>query len=647
MGACNCKSSDEAKNEIKIDGKREEKLKNNRIKNSLIKNDTEIDEKENEIQFTGIENGMEIKETNIMVEKNNQSEKNYNPNKFVKRRPKIYLYGNSTNRTNETIFQFDTNRNIPFPEGEHRFQIVKDFNQIKIEEKKDNLSERVELFFSLNNIEEPKNNYSFGISIINNKRTGIQTFLGEIEGTGESIQFGDSFEVDYFFERVQIIIIEPKINGNETGEKKEFILSNLMTNRKGKINIDIENVGTLEIKQQKTKRDKELNTEISCFQFFLILKNDIFKNPNNLKNMFYVIRNIKDGEKKRPVYKSHEYDFELNRENITSWISLDSDLLCNSNDMEIFFELYSPSIKINEYIGDASFNLNKLKSNLSQDKIETIEIKNQEFGKIGILKIFYNQKKKLGIDKFVKNGQINLEIAIDYTKSNESENAISLHYRNGETPNDYEKAIKSCVNIIANYDSDNLFPVYGFGGIPEGKNEVSHCFNINFNEDDANILGLDNIIKFYKDSLDKVKLWGPTHFEPVIKKVISNIKYDLENRRSENHYYILMILTDGIINDMNETIDSIVEGSKLPLSIIIIGVGNANFTNMEILDGDKIPLMNSFGEIRKRDIVQFVEFNKYQNEKGVNDGDELAEEVLKEIPRQIEEYYQFCGKFYE
>ena len=68
---------------------------------------------------------------------------------------------------------------------------------------------------------------------------------------------------------------------------------------------------------------------------------------------------------------------------------------------------------------------------------------------------------------------------------------------------------------------------------------------------------------------------------------------------------------------------------------------------MEILDGDKIPLMNSFGEIRKRDIVQFVEFNKYQNEKGVNDGDELAEEVLKEIPRQIEEYYQFCGKFYE
>ena len=68
-----------------------------------------------------------------------------------------------------------------------------------------------------------------------------------------------------------------------------------------------------------------------------------------------------------------------------------------------------------------------------------------------------------------------------------------------------------------------------------------------------------------------------------------------------------MILTDGIINDMKQTIDCIVEGSKLPLSIVIIGIGDADFTNMDILDGDKKPLINSSGEIRKRDIVQFVE----------------------------------------
>ena len=40
-------------------------------------------------------------------------------------------------------------------------------------------------------------------------------------------------------------------------------------------------------------------------------------------------------------------------------------------------------------------------------------------------------------------------------------------------------------------------------------------------------------------------------------------------------------------------------------------------------------------------------FNKFKDENGINNGTELAEEVLKEIPRQLEEYYHFCGKFYE
>jgi hypothetical protein len=36
-------------------------------------------------------------------------------------------------------------------------------------------------------------------------------------------------------------------------------------------------------------------------------------------------------------------------------------------------------------------------------------------------------------------------------------------------------------------------------------------------------------------------------------------------------------LTDGIISDLQKTIDEIVRGSSLNLSIIIVGVGDANF----------------------------------------------------------------------
>ncbi len=49
---------------------------------------------------------------------------------------------------------------------------------------------------------------------------------------------------------------------------------------------------------------------------------------------------------------------------------------------------------------------------------------------------------------------------------------------------------------------------------------------------------------------------------------------------------ILVIFTDGIICDMPQTIDAIVEASYYPISIIIVGVGNEDFSKMDQLDSD-------------------------------------------------------------
>jgi len=70
-----------------------------------------------------------------------------------------------------------------------------------------------------------------------------------------------------------------------------------------------------------------------------------------------------------------------------------------------------------------------------------------------------------------------------------------------------------------------------------------------------------------------------------------------------------LILADGVINDLDATIDEVIKGSALPLSIIIVGVGEADFVQMEELDADNNPLYSS--KLRKyssRDIVQFVPF---------------------------------------
>ena len=46
------------------------------------------------------------------------------------------------------------------------------------------------------------------------------------------------------------------------------------------------------------------------------------------------------------------------------------------------------------------------------------------------------------------------------------------------------------------------------------------------------------------------------------------------------------------------------------MSIIIVGVGNDSFANMDHLDSDDTDLIDSRGKHMARDIVQFVPFNK-------------------------------------
>ena len=89
------------------------------------------------------------------------------------------------------------------------------------------------------------------------------------------------------------------------------------------------------------------------------------------------------------------------------------------------------------------------------------------------------------------------------------------------------------------------------------------------------------------------------------------------------------------VPDLQKTIDCIVEAShSAPMSITIIGIGDANFDSMENLDSDIEPLKDSHGRKALRDIVQFVPFRQFSG-----DAEELAAEPLKEVPQQLVQYF--------
>lgn len=82
---------------------------------------------------------------------------------------------------------------------------------------------------------------------------------------------------------------------------------------------------------------------------------------------------------------------------------------------------------------------------------------------------------------------------------------------------------------------------------------------------------------------------------------------------------------------MQKTIDQIVRGSSLPLSIIIVGVGSDDFESMDILDADEVPLYSMrYKKNMEADIVQFVPFREFKNNPA-----ELAKQTLEEVPGQL------------
>lgn len=83
---------------------------------------------------------------------------------------------------------------------------------------------------------------------------------------------------------------------------------------------------------------------------------------------------------------------------------------------------------------------------------------------------------------------------------------------------------------------------------------------------------------------------------------------------------------------------AVVAASLLPMSIIIVGIGNADFGAMEVLDADTRGL-SSGGTHAARDIVQFVPFRKFETASNPHMAQiKLAKEVLAEIPRQFTDY---------
>ena len=282
-----------------------------------------------------------------------------------------------------------------------------------------------------------------------------------------------------------------------------------------------------------------------------------------------------------------------------------------------------------------------------KEEIEQGQIKLTEFGVV----------EAASFVEYLKHGWIiNSICAIDFTASNKGQ-----HVFDKDNFNDYEIAISEVGKILAPYCFKETFMGYGFGGKPtyhpDYKGDALHAFTLTGKKksvlvkdekgntvkdargkrkmmevDDPKIVGIEGLLDEYRKATTKTELWGPTFFQEVLHKVQHMM--DSPQYLGSSIYHVLLFLTDGNIHDLRETIDAMVYASNYPISIIIVGIGDGDFSSMEYLDGDDMLMRDGDNIEAKRDICQFVKFNDFRDEDGTN-ADLLAEAVLEEVPDQL------------
>lgn len=243
------------------------------------------------------------------------------------------------------------------------------------------------------------------------------------------------------------------------------------------------------------------------------------------------------------------------------------------------------------------------------------------------------------IENFLANGlDIRAIFGIDFTQSNrpdEHNPAKSLHYLAPGFENPYQRVIKTVGTTLDPFNRKQLFDVFGFGAKIFDLNSktvmVSHNFSILNSDGTSTRKTLTDVENSYKGVFQSqnFELWGPTNFAPIIDAA-SNLASTGTNDQKSQQYTILAIVTDGAVSDFAETRAAIVRASASPLSILIIGVGNADFSKMKELDGD------GPGKLGVRDIVQFVAMNDFIG----RPPSELSAHTLAEIPGQILSWYK-------
>ena len=455
------------------------------------------------------------------------------------------------------------------------------------------------------------------------------TFIGSTEEFDDSdLLFKKKFRMTYCFQKLQIVKVE--IDYNDNIQVVNTSLGNILGSKELFVEMPFFYKGSTDdcsvIIRAVVIKDENKNRVIT-----INLITDLSNLPYS--DYFVVIYNWHHPRRKEKVWKSKETP---GKEIIftADMITL-QDLCLGSYNRKITIEYYGIYCG---FVGSVIKTLGQLKD--AMDNRDKIQILNEDGKEMGYFYVSFSIENRSRFIDLVENGlQIKLSFAIDFTNSNlVYTNPNSLHYiGNHEKLNPYENCLRCFGELISSYDFNHKIALHGFGAIIPSTGDTSHCFPISLTKDPiAN--GIEEAIKQYREALPKIILDGPTYLFPVFKENLDMLKDDDDCPTSI--YHILVIITDGNNNDIDEMVRQLIKSERYPISVCIIGVGDENFSRMLQMDSRTKPLEDKDGYKSERDMCQFVRYNDFKDRP-----DKMTEFMLNIIPSQVEAYYRASQDF--
>lgn len=261
-------------------------------------------------------------------------------------------------------------------------------------------------------------------------------------------------------------------------------------------------------------------------------------------------------------------------------------------------------------------------------------------------------KKTYGVFEVTRCNKLYLHTFLDYITSGYSLElavAVDFAYPHSQYPDpafaeDVEFAVRTIGEQTKQYTSTSTYAAFGFGARIPPQYRESHQFCLNL-ETDPNCHSIDGIVDAFNSTYTQVQPASTSKFAHIIYHIA---KYADNLRKREEgtypQYFVLVVITRGYIEDLRETVQAIIFSSKAPISIVFVGSGDADFSDLERLGMAGCRLIYQNRRI-DRDMMQFVNQTKLRSLDDQLDDvkDAINENALCQIPWQMAKWMMKNG----